>query len=439
MYTNLLPASRTVQSLHSLENGGGTISDNSRLITLTSTKSGTRVEKYRDKIKNGGNAVSDYTLDIYDVHEWEGDFTLRYRYYHIPAVTYGERFQGIKTPAEEFSHLLNYSDIDGNKALQKIYRKIEKDRTSVSGLVVLGELTKTLQQLRNPYAALRKAWTNRVNDLEKVKNKVAKSPIKVRRRDWEDAVTSSYLETVFGIMPLVSDINGLLQASDRLHDGKPFRKRFVSRSVVTSNKTYDPTFGGYVTPGNTGYFLHFGEWKHSTETEMRVQFNVGMSSSERCEGASLKRAMSLTGFRLDQFIPSIYQCLPWSWAVDYFSNVGNLLTAGSMSQTDVEYVGRTISRRSIDSKQVVPRSPGEYTTFFNANGTIQYLGQSPGDFGRSVCIRTTVERKKLTEIPMPRFELTHPGLLSKQSVNLAAVLLQRKRLSDLTWLSSKGP
>jgi len=171
---------------------------------------------------------------------------------------------------------------------------------------------------------------------------------------------------------------------------------------------------------------------------MRIQYVIGMIETEEVHKAYLQRALDLTGFRLDEFVPALYEVTPWSWLIDYFSNVGGLLAASTVDTSDIAWISRTVSRRSLDDRSVTSPTDAHLIQFFNANGAIQFVGQSAGGLGHSLLSRTTVERKNIAKLPIPRLEFKHPALLSLKSLNIAAIIAQRRDLGDLSWLTRKG-
>jgi hypothetical protein len=48
------------------------------------------------------------------------------------------------------------------------------------------------------------------------------------------------------------------------------------------------------------------------------------------------------GFRLDEFVPTLWEVLPWSFLVDYFSNVSEIISAATYVNSNLAYCSKTV-------------------------------------------------------------------------------------------------
>lgn len=437
MYTYTIQNRRLNTSVHSLDQGG-VIADYSSPIDLPTIRTGTKVDRYQEKIQQSSDASSDYLLDTYSRSVNDGDHVVHYTYNHIPNVTYSERFRGILSPETQFEHLLTFSDEEGQAALEKMYRKLRRRRTEFEGQEFLGELRQTLFGIRHPLKLLRDQFEVSGKRLLSEKKRISSLAVKHRRKEWQRTVSGTYLEVVFGIMPLISDIDGMVQAAKRIAENKPLKKRLISRSSSSKTLVFPEVEWSYITPANQNYFLQGGTKFESLQTLMQVQYALGFQVGEKLDNSKLSRALDVLGFRADEFIPAIYNCLPYSWALDYFTNVGDLVSAYTIDVQDVSWINRTVTTRTLNTKSVEAKSAAHYIQFMAASGKT-YQSQSGKTLGFCATTRTTVDRKVIPKLPLPSLEFTHPSLLSRKWLNLAAVLVQRKQLGDLSWLSRKGP
>jgi hypothetical protein len=137
----------------------------------------------------------------------------------------------------------------------------------------------------------------------------------------------------------------------------------------------------------------------------------------RCRDAtqvgSLRRDFGLT---VREFLPTAWEVLPWSFAIDYFTNVSEIVDAVSYRDVEIVWAKKTVRReRSRRS------SPGAVYAFNNLGSSFKLLTNIPSKWYEKD-IRTDRTAISTVEIPPLRFEL--PGL--KQTINLAALAVSRR-------------
>ncbi len=149
-----------------------------------------------------------------------------------------------------------------------------------------------------------------------------------------------YLNYQFGIAPLASDIRDLrntVKRADALwaqyarNSGKGIRRRYeFPKSVSTTTKVTSPAnpqypsiVGGYQKPSGT--LIESGTLFQSTTVTQRMWFSGSFTYylPDSQFGAMIDRLDRLYGLRPG--IDTLYQLTPWSWLVDYFSNLGDVV------------------------------------------------------------------------------------------------------------------
>jgi len=153
-------------------------------------------------------------------------------------------------------------------------------------------------------------------------------------------LSSEYLNYQFGIAPIASDVRDMravISKADALwaqyakNSGKGVRRKYTFPPEVTTVTTvgsgvpigltitsgsYDPINGNLVQPGTLSQV---------TTTSKRTWFSGSFTyylPKESPFGVNLARLDKLYG--LQPGVDTIYQLTPWSWLVDYFSNLGDL-------------------------------------------------------------------------------------------------------------------
>jgi hypothetical protein len=158
------------------------------------------------------------------------------------------------------------------------------------------------------------------------------------------AAGSEYLNYQFGWAPLVSEVHGVVNAA-RYHrdimnqyhhgEGSNTRRRFDFARDASSNQIVIGGFPGFGGPGTSlsGQSTHFGPQSQrkislvkETKRWFEGCFTYGLPSTTPSWGKALgfgTEADKLFGLRLDPEI--LWELTPWSWAADWFSNVGDVL------------------------------------------------------------------------------------------------------------------
>jgi len=159
-----------------------------------------------------------------------------------------------------------------------------------------------------------------------------------------------YLNVQFGWRPLVNDISSFAYAvrhADAVlaqyerDAGKVVRRRYnfplqtpTHNEIVGSQSAwFDPTDSSFLSP------VEVGSWIRTTEVVQRMWFSgcftyhlpTGSDSRSGMTRAALK-AKKLFGLSLTP--ETLWNLAPWSWAVDWFSNTGDVVSNISDAITD---------------------------------------------------------------------------------------------------------
>ncbi|DAD50559.1 maturation protein [ssRNA phage Gerhypos.4_4] len=167
-----------------------------------------------------------------------------------------------------------------------------------------------------------------------------------------------YLNVVFGWLPLVSDLHDAMYAaanSERLmktyeeNSGKSVRRRYefpleeTSSTVDAGNSDgHIGIFGNWNVPFYLGFLDSSMSQPHlliTTKTSRRVWFSGAFTyflpvtyKSRRGIGRIAAEAAHLYGLELTPEV--LWEVTPWTWAIDWFSNAGDVISNLSSWQTD---------------------------------------------------------------------------------------------------------
>lgn len=231
-----------------------------------------------------------------------------------------------------------------NSAKVKFAAKVRSFESDWQSGAFAGEIGKTIRALRHPLESLR----NGINGYLTQVKKLARRPLtysrysraygqvlKNRQREaLSRALTGTYLEFKFGMTPIVYDMIDAQKAYHRLVD-----KSHVDMRRISASAEWDRVIGPFVHPGGSqvdvvgpdplqdGWKTYGMCW---TDKYYRVRGRVRYSG---CLSADLLPGGVIPTLQLlpRDFIPTVWQLLPWSWAIDYVANVGDMLDVLSTS------------------------------------------------------------------------------------------------------------
>lgn len=107
------------------------------------------------------------------------------------------------------------------------------------------------------------------------------------------------------------------------------------------------------------------------EAEGKVMYRAYCDWTSSAAFGSAERLIELSGFRPDRFVPTLYELLPWSWLVDYVSNLGTVIDSSCQAQHMVKFVVR--SQKLENTRTVVtygvPNSTAGLVSFNSSEGT----------------------------------------------------------------------
>lgn len=289
-----------------------------------------------------------------------------------------------------------------NDAIQKFVSQARSKNTKLKGMVVAGELGETLRMISSPAKSLRRAVSGYLTHVTKRGPRIPK-----RRR--QSFVRDSYLEWTFGVAPLISDIRDGAKA---LAENSRRYKDFFSPVVADGSNASE----AYVSSGTdvSGPLTWSYELWHRQEWTVRY-FGIVHSTCPAPGTIDPK----LFGFQFDEFIPTLWELIPYSFLVDYFTNIGDVIQAWSYRNHDARFVNSCIRgvSRYLTRNIVVPRGR-------SADSIYDYTWG--GSVGPVQSDRVSFVRSPDVDLGIPSFSFQIPGLGDKKWVNIAALSKQLK-------------
>lgn len=373
----------------------------------TNTFHGESVRNWKARISRVLNATSDASGTKTLVEAVPGDCFIEYYtqkplipdYYRHYAM-YGQivYFNPPVLPA-----ITSLPDVN-NQAEGKFYDKLRRAQTSFQGGVFLGEIAQTIHMLRNPALALRKGIDSYLTAIRKGRSRAGKTTKKRNKY-----LANTWLEYSFGWAPLINDVQDAYKA---LRHPKRSRPHII---VVADAEVSDVAFGGASGNSVADIQTRFG-WRQTKTVSVRYKGAV------LCEQeSSHNRELKNWGLSLQDFAPTVWEVIPYSFLVDYFTNIGQVINAVSMRKVHLAWGCRTERLASI-------REPTDALAYLTPNVDAIVIG-SKLRLGSMKITVSSFKRSRIGTVDTPSvsFRLPRTGT---QFLNLAALARARSSLRN---------
>lgn len=289
-----------------------------------------------------------------------------------------------------------------NAARTKFSKSVEKAMTQFSGGVFLAELRETLHMIRRPGQSLFKEIGQYLGAVQKNARRLKRQP-KYKREQW---LSNTWLEYSFGWAPLLNDLDDA-------------RNYLQKRQDALYQELVPVKGGSTVDVLRTETAQGFASGPASLSCRERVVdtymcFYAGAVSS-RALSQNLISASAL-GLSPRSFVPTLWEVIPWSFVIDYFTNVGDVLTGWSNQSCTLAW-GRETLIRQRKADYIDQRGTNTLLKVIDSH----LIPSSQFAIGRSFV------RSPLTEPPLPSFQFEIPGIGVKW-INLGALANTRRSI-----------
>jgi len=296
-----------------------------------------------------------------------------------------------------FPALLGGSDpssLDDSEAFTKALVKFNQRAMEVShkfqGGVFLGELAQTLHGIRHPAEALSKGLRTYNSAAKKLQKQYRKELLRVSSgrtsktlkdaqidlgsnrvrnliRQGSKVISGLWLEGVFHWQPLVHDIDDAMKALADRYATKPAFQRVTAKAESNSVLSRDIT--GYTD----GPWTWFVEVTQKSEISVIFRGAVGIQATDPVVPDAAN-----WGFDLRSFIPTLWEVMPYSWLIDYFTNIGDVINGWSFGGHNVRWAATTVRKsfhvedRTIERKLSLAPPGYVYLGNFSPSSTVSY-------------------------------------------------------------------
>lgn len=319
--------------------------------------------------------------------------------------TYGYRDIQASGPYIRVSGKDPSQDPDGviradNQARKNFYSKLAAVESTFKGQVLTGELKEVLHSIRHPGQALRNGISGYLDYIKRYGQRKSKFERPKFIRD-------TWLEYSFGWRPLIADLEEGILAFYTSKWPKPIFQMVRATGKDNHVETSNP---GYI---NLGYGFHL-KWMHNYTWEHGVRY-YGVYRSVG-NGRSDPRVY---GFSPWEFVPTLWELIPYSFLVDYFTNIGDIISSWSYRFMGPDWVAR--GGRSAVTSITTSEEFYYFADYYNAADYTHWMSGNPGS---SRVTKSAIQRGSVGSVPLPSLQLEVPGMTSVKWINLAALTKQ---------------
>jgi len=409
-------------------NGISTSTSDSVLSAVYSnSRSGQRVESWQSKIKNGEFAASPYSTDRYRTLSKVPGEASAYRKANGSSYWVQQNFVGYQSAPGSFAHLVTTTGVE-NTALGRILEKIRFEQHHADTMVALAEMGSTIRQFGAPASAILELSNRHLNRIEAQLRGIHGVQRKIK---FMEVVARSYLEYTFGLAPLIEDTRKIAEALARWKAEKEGDLPQPTHSDLTAvAKASSGSDAMGALQGGSPY--NYLRWKTHTKynTEVACKYTVRLKHSLQADFGSNDRLLQLLGFDPMRWVPTLYEALPWTWLLDYFTNIGKIVEAGFTDTSHVAWIQKAV--RSQTNQFVNYRLDLEnMRSLFGADATFNVSGTALGSYEVQ---RTTFARTLPSSLGVPVFELSYPNKIGQLANAVAALMARRPTNNSPLWV-----
>jgi hypothetical protein len=299
---------------------------------LLRTRTGDRLPNFQSLIAEGKNATTNLTgkwesLESTNVDAFVDWSTggVRYLLSFTEDATWNVYYPGPHTTPQ------SVYDAAKARASARAFEAIRKAQVAVSGPTFLGELRETLQMLTRPVAGLQDMIKRYLNNVRL--RKAGGRRNQGLPNNWAKDLSNMWLEQAFGWTPLIHDIQDAMKAYHSLFD-----KDRVVKFSVGSRAFKDDGFWTAINSSVAGHPFYFQRRSRMNATHEVVCRYRGAVHARAATTAQDKAARF--GFTPSEFVPTAWELLPWSFLVDYFTNIGDILEASVTDTSNLAWLSR---------------------------------------------------------------------------------------------------
>lgn len=304
--------SRSARVSSSSTNWAGQTTTNGYDLSWVDTRIGTTVPDWDGRIRRLQSASSDYTRTRVAIATF-GKFSATIKWKGTPTVN-DVASERVVSTLHNGLPTFNAKDLSqvNNIALGNFLVSANEATAPFKGMVFLGELRETLKMLKRPASALRDGFSTYLKRARHAQRRYG-------RRIGAKVASGLWLEYALGWQPLLGSIKQAAIAYEKYHEAVETFRAFGKASLsLGGDSVTEETFLA------SNYF-HVLKTVNTTHRGSVIYKGVSKNVINGVQEQKAQRVAQLSGFTLSEFIPTAWELIPYSFVVDYFSNIGDIL------------------------------------------------------------------------------------------------------------------
>lgn len=222
-----------------------------------------------------------------------------------------------------------------NRARIAFLKKARRAAVSFDTPTFLGELGQALRMIASPAQGIQRLLKNYLRNCKKTRQINGRPYPRGSKGylEWKRGLGGLWLETVFGLVPLLSDVS---DAGNLFRTQRTRKAEVIISGIGIEDTLISQSSSSQYVDGGIGGF----PWIIN-EVRLNRAFVKYHGLLKRDVTGPGGNGMTAWGFTPSQFFPTAWELLPWSFLFDYFSNIGDCITAGVVAQESIQWVNRT--------------------------------------------------------------------------------------------------
>lgn len=183
---------------------------------------------------------------------------------------------------------------------------------SAQGLVIVAEMRKTLETLRNPIAASLKHLRNIPKEVRRKRTRRNSGSVDVAvAKEIAKGASSQYLAWFYGLRTVMFDVEDVMAGLEKQYFDRQTGRGFVADEYVAA-------------PVVANLYSHAASHNATVTETYRERCEVRAGAMIQLEGMT---TASRLGFDIRSIPEALWELTPWSFVVDWFVNVQDVLGA----------------------------------------------------------------------------------------------------------------
>jgi hypothetical protein len=247
-----------------------------------------------------------------------------------------------------------------DQALSVFVRKLRKAQSSAVGGEFMKDLSHTITSWHRVAKLVTSGLGRALKSQERVlaeyhraldrtlSSRYRKRDTKALRKAFTKRLSDNWLEANFGLASSVRDLQdigfGLWRAYDRSLQGVPHQHvQGVAFESTVDSHTFSASGNSPTWPAEASVIAST-QWNIDVMVKYHgsVRIYVSNGSSQDRAPALARGVVGELGFNLSNFVPTVWECIPYSFVADYFSNIGTMLDALTFPRADVLWAEKGI-------------------------------------------------------------------------------------------------